>query len=217
MAIHDLLQTCRNIHAIGRNYRAHVQELQNQQPEAPIIFGKAVASLCSGSKVQLPSDLGPIHHEIEIILRIGKHLGPGCFEDLNCISHIGLGIDFTARTLQGQLKQRGLPWHRAKSFQDASYIAALRPFQGPWRPLHFSLLKNGSRVQVGNTENMIFSIPVFLRDLNQHLPLEFGDLIFTGTPQGVGPVHLGDSFRLQCPDLKIDTTMTPVSAPPAPA
>lgn len=194
---------CRNIFAVGRNYAAHASELQNPIPERPLLFEKAVASLVTGEQVSLPRALFPIHHEIEVVLEIGSVKTPGTLADLSCIRSIGLGIDFTARDMQSDLKKQGHPWLRAKSFHNSAYLTSLVPFNSPWQDLAFQLYRNDQCVQDGHTSKMLFPPLELLQELNQTLKLSPGDLIYTGTPAGVGPVAEGDLLSLVCQTLNI--------------
>lgn len=213
MTLHDLIHTCRNIYAIGRNYRAHAAELNNPVPSEPLIFSKTLSSICCGETIALPFHLGPIHFEAEIVLRIGKAIPMGAFSDLSCVSHLGLGIDFTARDLQARLKEKGHPWHRAKSFSNAAYLGAFVPFETPWEDQRFQLRVNEKLVQAGDTRLMIFSMFQLLEAINVGLPLMEGDLIFSGTPKGVGEIHAGDSVRMTSEAMNLDLTAKVVAQP----
>lgn len=203
----QLLNQCRNVYAIGRNYRAHAAELNNPVPSQPLLFSKSTASLCTGNRLQLATHLGTIHHELEVVLRVGQAVALGQFDGLACCSHVGLGIDFTARDVQTQLKQKGHPWLRAKSFQAATYISTLQPWDRWTEPLTFQLRRNQKLVQDGDTRHMIFSMSHLLAELNTFLPLMIGDLIFTGTPAGVGPVAPGDTLELLSSELATQTRL----------
>lgn len=204
----EFIKNCRNIYAVGRNYRAHAVELANPVPDTAIFFGKSPACLCEGPAVKLPTSLGAIHHELEVVLRLGTQVPVGGFLDLACISHLALGLDFTARALQATLKSEGLPWFRAKNFHHAAYLTDWRDFSGSWSPLKFQLFKNDELVQDGDTRDMIFRPQALLSDLNRTLAFEEGDLIFTGTPSGVAPVWHGDRLRLFSVDLALDQALT---------
>lgn len=201
--LEESLIHCRNIYAIGRNYQAHARELNNPLPLRPLLFTKTLSSLTTQPLLQLPGSLGPIHHEVEIVIEIGQYLRPGHFANLDCLSRIGLGIDFTAREEQTKLKTKGHPWLRAKSFHHAAYVAELVPFNQSLPALQFQLKRNDILVQNGTTEDMIFNLDRLLTDLNQTRSLQKGDLIFTGTPEGVGPVENGDRLELVCESLNI--------------
>ena len=202
----DLRET-RNIYAVGRNYVAHAAELGNQVPSEPVIFGKTPASLNRGPKALLPGSLGPIHFELELVLRIGKDIPMGSQPQWFWVSHMALGIDFTARDLQARLKASSLPWHRAKNFHHASYVSGLVSSFPKDRAITFQLLQNGVPRQNGNTDLMIFDCLQLLGTINRTLNLEAGDLVFTGTPSGVGPVEHGDHLTMTCADLGLDCNL----------
>lgn len=195
---------------IGRNYLAHAQELQNDVPDKPMLFLKPDTALLQGNKpFYYPDFTQNLHYECEIVLRIGKQ-GKYIAEKFanRYISHYGLGIDLTARDLQDSLKKAGHPWEIAKAFDNAAIVGELLPFDGsiPLNNLTFSLFKNKECVQKGHTSQMIFNIPYILHYASQYFSLRPGDLLFTGTPAGVGPLvkgdvllgYLGEQLNLQC-------------------
>ena len=181
---------------VGRNYSAHIEELDNQQPKDPVLFIKPDTSILQKKQpFYLPHFSREIHHEVELMVkidRIGKHIAPNFAPKY--YSQIGLGIDFTARELQSELKSKGLPWEKAKAFDGSALV-------GEWFPktdfldlnaLSFRLDKNGATVQRGNTAQMLWKIDELIAFCSQYFTLKIGDLIFTGTPAGVGPVTEGD-------------------------
>ena len=181
---------------VGRNYSAHIKELENQQPKAPVLFIKPDTSILQKKQpFYLPHFSREIHHEVELMVkidRIGKHIAPNFAPKY--YSQIGLGIDFTARELQSELKSKGLPWEKAKAFDGSALV-------GEWfsktdfldlNALSFRLDKNGATVQRGNTAQMLWKIDELIAFCSQYFTLKIGDLIFTGTPAGVGPVTEGD-------------------------
>jgi 2-keto-4-pentenoate hydratase/2-oxohepta-3-ene-1,7-dioic acid hydratase in catechol pathway len=182
---------------IGRNYVAHAQELGNQVPSEPVIFLKPdTALLPRRNPFYIPEFTTDVHYECEIVVRIGR-LGKHIEEKFahTYIDGIGIGIDFTARDVQEKCKQKGLPWEKAKAFDGSAPVSEhfLDPAQFPnLQDISFSLQKNGSKVQSGNTGNMIFPISAIISYVSQFFTLKIGDLIFTGTPEGVGPVAIGD-------------------------
>lgn len=198
-----ILNSVRNIHAIGRNYVKHILELGNAIPDQPVLFSKSPSCLSTGDQVLLPRLLGPIHHELELVLRIGRRIPVGHYVDLSCISHVALGLDFTARDVQTALKQKGLPWHLGKNFADGCYVTDFTDSFDLEQPLHFSLHINGQARQIGDSSLMIHSFDAMLRFINRTIPLEEGDLIYTGTPEGVGSVAEGDQLSLRCDQLQI--------------
>lgn len=200
----NLLASVRNIHAIGRNYVKHILELGNSMPDEPVLFSKSPSCLVSGSKVRMPRLLGEIHHELELVLRLGQAIAIGQYRDLSCISHMAIGLDFTARDKQSQLKSKGLPWHLGKNFQDACWISALTTEFDLSQPFHFELKVNGVARQVGDSSLMIHSFDAMLRFINRTIPLEQGDLIYTGTPEGVAAVADDDVLDLFCRELELN-------------
>lgn len=204
----NFLDQVRNIHGVGRNYVKHIEELGNATPSEPVLFSKSPCCLSQNSKVYLPSCLGDIHHELELVLRIGTAVAVGEWQDLSCVSHMALGIDFTARQKQLELKNMGLPWHLSKNFADACFLGPLSDVFDCAVPLLFSLEVNDETRQQGDSSHMIFPYSRLLAFINKTLPLMEGDLIYTGTPAGVGPVAEGDLLRLICPKLQTDTCLT---------
>lgn len=185
--------------AIGRNYAEHAKELNNPVPTTPVIFMKPDTALLKDNKPFYHPDFSEdIHHEIEIVLKIskeGKHISEkfaaGYFEEL------ALGIDFTARDIQQRHKEKGLPWELAKAFDGSAPVSNFVPKAqfGNIYALNFRLDVNGQTRQQGNTKDLLFSFERIIAFVSQYITLKKGDLIFTGTPQGVGKVNAGD--RLQ--------------------
>lgn len=191
--------TAVKIICIGRNYAEHARELNNDVPAEPVVFMKPESALIrDGKPFFLPDHLGDVHHELEIVLRIGrngKHIAERFASTY--IDRIGLGIDFTARSLQADLKSRGLPWELAKGFDGSAILGDwLSPEEWQWPTLLALRLEvNGAIRQVGDTDQLLFSFEQIISFVSRYFTLKMGDLIFTGTPAGVGPVHRGD--RLQ--------------------
>ncbi|MBA4303167.1 MAG: 2-hydroxyhepta-2,4-diene-1,7-dioate isomerase [Sphingobacteriaceae bacterium] len=181
---------------VGRNYADHARELNNEVPTEPVIFLKPdSAILKDGKAFYLPDHLGSVHHELEIVLRIcknGKHISPKFAADY--YDQIGLGIDFTARDLQTKLKNKGLPWELAKGFDGSAVLGDFVPKSqlGDMAQLQIELLVNGEKRQAGNTRDLLFSFEAIIVFVSQYFTLRQGDLIYTGTPAGVGPVQPGD-------------------------
>ena len=181
---------------IGRNYSQHAEELSNKKPESPVIFIKPdTAILQSRLPFYIPPFSNLIHYEVEVLVRINR-IGKYIEEKFahKYYQEIGLGIDFTARDLQQNLKQKGLPWEKAKAFDGSALI-------GNWfnknnfsdlNQLDFELVKNSETVQEGNTSQMIWSIDTLINEVSRFFTLKIGDIIFTGTPAGVGPVVEND-------------------------
>lgn len=183
---------------VGRNYADHAKELKNDIPTEPVIFLKPDSALLKDGKAfYLPDHLGEIHHELEIVLRIcknGKHISEKFAPDY--YDQIGLGIDFTARELQTQLKNKGLPWELAKGFDNSAVLGDLKPKVG-MNPsdLGLELKINGEKRQTGHTSAMLFSFDKIISFVSRYFSLRQGDLIYTGTPAGVGPVKIGDTLK----------------------
>ncbi|MCF8255285.1 MAG: fumarylacetoacetate hydrolase family protein [Bacteroidia bacterium] len=183
------------IFCIGRNYSEHAKELGNAVPENPVVFSKPdTALLKNGEPFYLPSFSNDVHHEVELVIKISK-VGKNIQEKFarNYFNEIGLGVDFTARDLQTQLKSKGLPWELAKGFDGSAPIGEFWNVEGSGlNQIEFSLTKNGTLVQAGNTKDMIFSFEKIVSFISHYFTLKVGDLIYTGTPAGVGPVVIGD-------------------------
>ena len=191
---------------IGRNYAEHAKELGNEIPENPVIFMKPdTAVLKKGSDFYIPEFSDDVHYELEVVLKISKG-GKYIQEEKasNYFEEIGLGIDFTARDLQSQLKAKGLPWELAKGFDGSAVVSEFyKKSDFDMRNLSFSLMKNKEKVQDGNTSMMIFSPEKIIAFVSQYFTLKTGDLIFTGTPQGVGKVAENDILQAFLEDEKV--------------
>ena len=191
---------------IGRNYAEHAKELGNEIPENPVIFMKPdTAILKKGSDFYIPEFSDDVHYELEVVLKISKG-GKYIQEDKasNHFDEIGLGIDFTARDLQSQLKAKGLPWELAKGFDGSAVVSEFyKKSDFDMRNLSFSLMKNKEKVQDGNTSMMIFSPEKIIAFVSQYFTLKTGDLIFTGTPKGVGKVAENDILQAFLEDEKV--------------
>jgi len=183
----------RNIYCIGRNYRAHTAELNHDVPERPFFFQKSIPALNTTNEIILPENR-EIHHELEIVVLIGKdgEMISASSTD-TFISGYALGLDLTDRIYQTQLKEAKLPWLLAKSFKGSAVVST---FQSEMVQKDFWLKVNGEVRQRGNASQMVFSISQQISFLSSMIPLMSGDLIFTGTPSGVGPIHSGDSLEL---------------------
>ena len=182
------------IFCVGRNYVEHIHELGNAIPENPVIFSKPdTALLKNGEAFYLPDFSSDIHHEAELVIRISK-AGKKINKEFagNYFNEIGLGIDFTARDIQTSLKAKGLPWDLAKGFDGAAPIGEFIDKQKLSSPVLFSLKKNGTIVQEGDSSKMIYDFESLISFISMYFTLKTGDLIFTGTPAGVGAVKKGD-------------------------
>lgn len=184
--------------AIGRNYADHAKELNNPVPENPVIFMKPDTAVLKDNKpFYLPDFSNEIHHEIEILLKIckeGKHISSKFAS--NYYEEIGLGIDFTARDIQQKHKEKGLPWELAKAFDNSAPISRFLPkssFDNLYN-IEFKLDVNGKTAQAGNTKDLLFSFEDIIAFVSQYITLKKGDIIFTGTPAGVGKVAIGDKL-----------------------
>lgn len=184
--------------AIGRNFVAHIDELNNEQSKEPVVFTKPDTALLLNNKpFYLPVFSNDIHHEVEILVKICRN-GKNIEERFShkYYEEIGIGIDFTARDLQAHAKSKGLPWALAKGFDGSAPISGFVPktnFQ--LDDLNFRLAINGTDQQVGNSSKMIFTIDYIIAYLSRFITLKNGDIIFTGTPKGVGPVKIGDRLE----------------------
>src|SRR5687768_373515 len=187
------------IFAVGRNYAEHIKELNNERPDEPVIFTKPdTAVLRNNTPFYYPGFSKDIHHEVELVLRISKE-GKNIQEKYagKYFDAIGIGIDFTARDLQQKAKEKGLPWDIAKGFNGSAPLSEkfipVAEFKN-LKDINFSLTINGGIRQQGNTSLMIFSFEYVISYLSKFFTLRTGDLIFTGTPKGVGPVQVGDTL-----------------------
>jgi acylpyruvate hydrolase len=185
------------IFCVGRNYAAHAQELQNEVPDEPIIFMKAPNALLKDHQpLFYPAFTEDLHYEGELIVKISKN-GKKIEERFahKYYQEVSLGIDFTARDLQSKLKAKGLPWELAKSFDGSAAMGKFFPkdqVSDPEGRYQFRILKNDQIVQEGDSALMLFPIDTIISFLSQYFTLQQGDLIYTGTPVGVGPVKIGD-------------------------
>lgn len=181
---------------IGRNYTKHIEELQNERPTEPVLFLKPdTAILPKNMPFFIPDFSKDIHHEVEIIVRInrvGKHIEPRFAHKY--YNEIGLGIDFTARELQSQLKEKGLPWEKAKAFDGSAVIGNFLPKERfkSLNSINFELTNNEHLVQKGCTSNMLWKIDELIAYVSQYFTLKIGDILFTGTPEGVAKVAEND-------------------------
>lgn len=197
---HDL-KTLLNmkIFCIGRNYAAHAKELGNEVPDEPIIFMKPKSALLQAhTPFYYPEFTNELHYECELVLRISKN-GKYIQEKYASKYYNGItvGIDFTARDVQDELKKKGLPWEKAKAWDNSAVI-------GKWidvtpdmnrKDMNFCMYKNKELVQQGNTANMLFNFDSIIAHISNYFSLNIGDLVFTGTPPGVGECVVGDEFE----------------------
>ncbi len=188
-----------SIYCIGRNYVAHAKELGNEVPTSPVIFMKpSTALLNKGEQLTIPGFTKDLHYEAELVLRVNKvakkvknaHVMDYC-------DAISVGIDFTARDVQNDLKAKGLPWEKAKAFDDSAVIGEWIPLTEDMfeNPFHYSMTQNGNTVQEGDSSLMIYGLSQIIESITEYFTLYPDDLIYTGTPAGVGPTHQGDVFE----------------------
>ena len=192
---------------IGRNYGRHALELGNEIPDEPVVFLKpATALTVNGKPLFLPDFTQDVHHEIELVLKVAKN-GKAIEERFahRYYEEIGLGIDFTARDLQQELKAKGLPWEKAKAFDGSAAVGEFvdKAALADGGDIEFSLERNGEVVQRGNSADMLFDFDRIIAEVSRYFKLMRGDLIFTGTPAGVGPVAQNDHLVGRIGDRKL--------------
>ncbi|MGZ0049335.1 fumarylacetoacetate hydrolase family protein [Brevibacillus gelatini] len=194
------MEQIRNIYCVGRNYRLHAAELGNDVPKKPMIFAKPTHALAvtNGQAIELPGTRGELHYEAELVVHLARPYEPGCTL-AELVDKIALGIDFTLRDVQSELKSAGHPWLLAKGFPGSAILTPFHPFPGlaAMQQTDFSLLKNGEQVQRGNIRDVIFDLETIIAYIAEHFGLGAGDVIYTGTPAGVGPVADGDVLTLK--------------------
>ena len=192
---------------IGRNYADHIEELNNERPDDPVIFSKPETAVPrKGEPFFYPDFSQDIHHEVEIVLKISK-IGKNIEEQFahKYYEEIGVGIDFTARDIQSKLKAKGLPWELAKAFDRSAPVSDFVPKTefADLQNLSFRLDINDQTRQSGNTSFMLFKMDYIISFVSRYFTLKKGDLIFTGTPKGVGPVQIGDRLTAYIEDRKM--------------
>lgn len=183
---------------IGRNYADHAKEMKSELPSEPVFFFKPDLAILRGYKFYIPEFTNEIHYEVELVVkvnRVGKHIDKKFAHKY--YNEIGLGIDFTARDIQRECKVKGLPWEKAKAFENSAVLSKsfIDKRDLDLSNISFSLNKNDSQVQKGNSVDMIFDIDDVIAYISQFVTLKIGDLIYTGTPAGVGPVQIGDQLK----------------------
>ena len=184
---------------IGRNYAMHALELNNPVPTEPVVFMKPDSAILQSNKpFFIPDFTNNVQHELEVVVKIkkvGKHIQKKFAHKY--YDSITVGLDFTARDLQQQLKEKGLPWEKAKAFDGSAPVGKFIDIDENLdiNNLDFSLKKNGEIVQFGNTKDMIFSIDTIIEYVSKYYTLKIGDLIYTGTPSGVNQVNIGDELQ----------------------
>ena len=205
MTLHTNL--IRAIYCIGRNYKSHARELGNALPTSPVVFLKSPSALRGfADHGQIAYPVEAFDHELELVLHIGSAPKAGETNLLRHVDKIALGLDLTRREVQNRLKKEGLPWTEAKSFRGAAVLSAFVPL--PQRgnasavlellnTCEFTLWVNGDQRQHGSPRDMTFNAEALLRTISDSHGLFPGDIVFTGTPEGVGPLRVGDRFRVQ--------------------
>lgn len=192
---------------IGRNYAKHIEELQNERPDEPVVFLKPdSAVLLYQHPFVIPEFSSDIHHEIELIVKInkvGKYIEPKFAHKY--YDEISVGIDFTARDLQQKLKEKGLPWEKAKAFDGSAVIGSFisKKVFSSLESINFELTNNGKTVQKGNSSLMLWKIDELIAYVSQYFTLKIGDIIFTGTPEGVAVVQPNDVLEGFIEDKKV--------------
>ena len=217
------MEHIKNIYCIGRNYTDHVKELNNEMPDQPVIFSKPTHALAQAKDnlITLPGNQGAVHHEVEIVLEIDRDYEAGHSVD-DLVSNMYVGLDLTLRDKQQNLKQSGLPWLLSKGFKNSAILSqALEfPTEAILRDKAFSLKINDKIVQTGKINQMTFSLNTMIHYVAENIGLGKGDLIFTGTPAGVGPLNDADQLQLiyddevisQC-EITLENTKTNVLNP----
>lgn len=192
---------------VGRNYRDHIRELKNSDPGEPVIFMKPDTALVrNNDPVYLPSHSQDVHYEAELVYRVcrpGKHIEPEfCFRYLDAVT---VGVDFTARDVQERMKEKRLPWEIAKAFDQSAPVGTFIPLSEAGDPgnLNFDLFINGEMRQNGNSAEMIHHIEQLVSYVSRIISLKTGDLIFTGTPAGVGSIQRGDRLIAHLQTLEV--------------
>ena len=192
---------------IGRNYAKHIEELKNERPDEPVVFLKPdSAILLKQHPFVIPEFSSDIHHEIELIVKIskvGKYIEPKFAHKY--YEEISVGIDFTARDLQQKLKDKGLPWEKSKAFDGSAVIGSFisKKVFSSLESINFELTNNGKTVQKGNSSLMLWKIDELIAHVSQYFTLKIGDIIFTGTPEGVAVVQPNDVLEGFIEDKKV--------------
>ena len=191
---------------IGRNYAEHAKEMKSEVPTEPVFFLKPETALLKDKDFYYPEFTKDLHHEVELVLKIsknGKHIAEEFASQY--YNEIGIGIDFTARDIQQKCKEKSLPWEKAKAFDNAAPIGEFIPKANfvSLNNISFQLNINGKARQIGNTKDLIFSFDKIISYVSQFITLKTGDLIFTGTPEGVSSVNIGDVLEAFIEDKKM--------------
>ena len=200
IVLKDKTYKLQRVFCIGRNYVEHVHELSNEIPKSPVIFIKPATCLVqNNSNICFPSHGEDLHQEAELVILIGKDGKPKHKDETNdFVAGISLGLDLTLRDVQSELKEKKLPWEKAKAFEQSAPIGEFIPFNDKidLTNIHFACSVNGEIRQRGDTAKMIFPVDTLILELGKIWNLKSGDLIYTGTPSGVGHVNAGDSVAI---------------------
>lgn len=191
------------IFCIARNYVAHIAELNNTRPDKPVIFCKPITALNTGQTIVLPDYSEDVHYETELVVRLGKGGKNIALEHAaDCIDGFALGLDLTARDVQSKLKEKGFPWELAKGFDGAACLSEFIPASAfaDLTDIRFTMHFNGKLRQDGHTALMLFPIAEQIAFISRHFTLRAGDLVYTGTPEGVGKLAVGDTLMLTLGD-----------------
>lgn len=194
------------IFCVGRNYHAHIRELNNELPEKPVIFCKPGSALVRPATVGIPFPRGGhvLHHEVEMVVVLRKEGIPADGTDaLGYIGGLAIGLDLTLRDVQNELIAGALPWEKCKGFDFSAPLGDIYPFAGSIRldDISFSCAVNGVVRQEGHTSRMIFPVSEILMEISRYWKLREGDMIYTGTPEGIGPLLPGDTVEIKSPQL----------------
>lgn len=194
------MESIKNVFCIGRNYTEHVKELHNKQPDQPVVFSKPTHSLilANNNVVALPENRGDIHYEVELVIKLARDYTKGSKVD-DIVDEMALGIDLTMREVQDELKKQRYPWLISKGFPNSAIVSKFIKFPGEQActDKQFSLFINEQEVQSGNISEMIFDLNEIIEFIGLHTGLKKGDVIFTGTPAGVGPLKDEDHLALK--------------------
>lgn len=194
------MKNIQNIYCIGRNYVEHVKELNNKMPERPVVFSKPTHSLIqvSGEEVEIPGNQGAVHYEVELVVQLKTDYDETKSVD-EMIDTMYMGLDLTLRDVQQEMKDNGYPWLIAKGFKNAAIISSSISFPGEeqLKKIPFSLEVNGDVVQQGKAEQMMFDLNTQLHYIGKNLGLKAGDIVYTGTPSGVGALKDGDKLSMK--------------------
>ncbi|MCR8630024.1 fumarylacetoacetate hydrolase family protein [Paenibacillus radicis (ex Xue et al. 2023)] len=193
------MNSTRNIYCVGRNYVMQANKSNNEFLTSPLVFTKPTHALteAKGQEIILPGECGSVYFEAELVIRIGRLYETGIKVD-ELVDGLAIGIDFTLSDLQNELKKKGYPWLLAKGFPNSAVLSELMQFPGveACKKVNFALVKNGEQVQLGNIQHMLFDLQIIIDFIARHFGLGEGDIIFTGAPEGAGPVTDGDHLSL---------------------